>query len=166
MQAVPTGHLGGLLFILSIFSTTLTAAEEEAVIVTATRSAQTMDETLAAVSVIDRETIDQSQARNVLELLRLQAGIDISTNGGPGAVASLFLRGANSNQTMVLIDGVRASSATTGGFAWQHLALSDIDRIEIVRGPHAAAWGSDAMGGVVQIFTRRNSGFHLRGQLG
>lgn len=164
MQVVRFGHVTGLLFVLSICSTNLFA--EEAVIVTATRSAQTMDETLASVSVIDREAIDRSQATNVLELLRLQAGVDIAANGGPGTVASLFLRGANSNQTLVLIDGVRASSATTGSFAWQHLSLSDIERIEIVRGPHAAAYGSDAMGGVIQIFTRQNDAFHLRGQLG
>ena len=165
MQVVRPGRISGLLFVLSLLPLTLVAAEDP-VIVTATRSAQTVDETLASVSVIDRQDIDRSQAKSVLELLRLQAGIDIAANGGPGTTASVFLRGTNSNQTLVLVDGVRVSSATTGSFAWQHLALSEIDHIEIVRGPHAAAWGSDAMGGVIQIFTRQNDAFHLRGQLG
>ena len=141
----------------------LQAAEEQnAIIVTATRTAETVDETLASVSVITRKDIEQSQAQDVTDLLRLQAGIDISRNGGPGASTSLFLRGTNSNQTLILIDGVRASSATTGAFAWQHLNTSDIERIEIVRGPRAAQYGSDAIGGVIQIFTRNNKATRLR----
>jgi vitamin B12 transporter len=167
MRVVQMGRFCGLILFLAVFSTAM-AAESDAVIVTATRSAQTMDETLASVSVISRQDIEQSQAHDVLELLRLQAGIDITRNGGSGAVSSLLLRGTNSNQNLILIDGVRASSATTGTFAWQHLALSEIERIEIVRGPHGAQYGSDAMGGVIQIFTRKNKDnkFHLRGQLG
>ncbi len=144
----------------------INAAEQEAVIVTATRTAQTADESLASVSVITREDIEQSQATNVTELLRLQAGIDIARSGGPGQQTSLFLRGTNSNQSLVLIDGMRVSSATTGGFAWQNLSLTDVERIEIVRGPHAAQYGSDAIGGVIQIFTRQNKRGHLRGQVG
>ncbi|MCG6886388.1 MAG: TonB-dependent receptor [Proteobacteria bacterium] len=165
MRCIHRVRFIGLMLVIFTCSTA-TATEADAVIVTATRSAQTMDETLASVSVINRRDIEQSQAHDVLELLRLQAGIDISSNGGPGAAASLLLRGTNANQTLILIDGVRAGSATTGSFAWQHLALSEIDRIEIVRGPHAAQYGSDAMGGVIQIFTRENNEFHLRGQLG
>lgn len=140
--------------------------EQEAVIVTATRTAQTADESLASVSVITRDDIEQSQAHNITDLLRLQSGIDVARNGGPGQQTSLFLRGTNSNQTLVLIDGVRAASATTGGFAWQHLSLTDIDRIEIVRGPRGSLYGSDAIGGVIQIFTRKNKGAHVRGQVG
>ena len=140
--------------------------QQEAVIVTATRTAQTADESLASVNVITRDDIEVSQANNITELLRLQAGIDIARSGGPGQQTGLFLRGTNANQTLVLIDGVRAASPTTGAFAWQHLSLTDIDRIEIVRGPRASLYGSDAIGGVIQIFTRNNKGTHVRGQVG
>ena len=146
----------------TLISSPLQAEEQDAIIVTASRTAETVDETLAAVTVIDRKDIEQSQAQNVTDLLRLQSGIDISNNGGPGANTSLFMRGTNSNQTLVLIDGVRASSATTGAFAWQHLNTSDIEQIEIVRGPRAAQYGSDAIGGVIQIFTRNNKTTKLR----
>ncbi|HEB56255.1 MAG TPA: TonB-dependent receptor [Gammaproteobacteria bacterium] len=147
---------------LLLLSAPLQAQEQNAVIVTATRTAETADQSLASVSVITRADIEQSQAADVIDLLRLQSGIDIARNGGPGASTSLFMRGTNSNQTLVLIDGVRASSTTTGSFAWQHLNTSDIERIEIVRGPRAAQYGSDAIGGVIQIFTRNNKTAHLR----
>jgi vitamin B12 transporter len=152
-----------------IFINGINAAEQEqqeAVIVTATRTAETVDDSLASVSVINREDIEQSQANNITELLRLQAGIDVARSGGPGQQTGLFLRGTNSNQTLVLIDGVRAASATTGAFAWQHLSLTDVERIEIVRGPRGSLYGSDAIGGVIQIFTRKNKGMHVRGQAG
>ncbi|TDX99376.1 TonB-dependent receptor domain-containing protein [Thiohalophilus thiocyanatoxydans] len=142
------------------------AAEEEAIIVTASRTLQSANDTLASTSIIDREQIDNSQARDVMQLLQLEAGIDMARGGGPGGSTSLFMRGTNSNHTLVLIDGVRASSATTGSFAWAHLAPSDIERIEIVRGPRAAHYGSDAVGGVIQIFTRDNKGSHVRVQGG
>ncbi len=147
---------------LPLFSPPLQAEEQNVIIVTATRSAQTVDDSLASVSVITRADIEKSQAEDVIDLLRLQSGIDVARNGGPGASTSLFMRGTNSNQTLVLIDGVRASSTTTGTFAWQHLNTSDIERIEIVRGPRAAQYGSDAIGGVIQIFTRKNKTAHLR----
>lgn len=140
--------------------------EQEAVVVTATRTAQTADESLASVNVITREDIEQSQARDIMQLLKLQVGIDVARTGGPGQSTSLFIRGTDSNQTLVLIDGVRAASATTGSFAWQHISLTDIERIEIVRGPRGSLYGSDAIGGVIQIFTRNNKGAHVRGQVG
>ena len=152
-----------------IFINGINAAEQEqqeAVIVTATRTAETVDDSLASVSVINREDIEQSQARDIMQLLKLQAGIDVARFGGPGQATSLFMRGTNSNQTLVLIDGVRAASANTGSFAWQHMSLSDIERIEIVRGPRGSLYGSDAIGGVIQIFTRNNKGMHVRGQAG
>ena len=159
--SLPAGTL-----LLLFVANPVSAEEDEAVIVTASRTAQTMDETLASVSVISREDIEQSQAHNVAELLSLQAGIDVATSGGPGTLTDVFIRGTNSNQSLVLIDGMRVSSATTGTFAWQHLSLVDVERIEIVRGPHAAQYGSDAIGGVIQIFTRQNKRGHLRGQVG
>jgi len=124
-------------------------------VVTATRSEQTLTDTLTSMAVIDRELIERSQAQSLLELLRLQAGVDIVRSGGPGGQTSVFLRGANSNQVLVLIDGVRVASATSGLFQFENLPLEQIERIEIVRGPRASVYGSDAIGGVIQIFTRR-----------
>ncbi len=142
------------------------AEDADTIIVTANRSAETVDETLASVSVITRTDIENSQARSVMDLLSAQAGVDVTRNGGPGSATSIFLRGTNSNQTLVLIDGVRASSATTGGFAWQNLSPTDIERIEIVRGPRAAQYGADTIGGVIQIFTRKNRQLNVRVQGG
>jgi vitamin B12 transporter len=126
--------------------------------VTASRVPETVDSTLADVSVITREDIDASGSRDVLDLLRLQAGVDIYRTGGPGQQTSLFLRGTNANHVLVLIDGVRAASSNTGAFAFEWLPLDAVERIEIVRGPRASYWGSDAIGGVIQIFTRKLDG--------
>ncbi len=131
-------------------------------VVTATRSEQAASDSLSSVTVIDRDAIERSQAPDLLELLRMQVGVDISRAGGPGGQTSLFLRGSNSNHTLVLIDGVRVAAAGTGAFTWETLDPALIERIEIVRGPNAARWGSDAIGGVIQIFTRRADGLSLR----
>jgi vitamin B12 transporter len=140
--------------------------EGEPVQVTATRSAQSIDRSLAAVSVISRDEIERSQAPDLLELLRLEAGIDIARSGGPGGQTSVFMRGSNSNHVLVLVDGVRVSAAGTGAFTWEILDPSIIERIEIVRGPRAARWGSDAIGGVIQIFTRLPDGAAARAAYG
>lgn len=126
--------------------------------VTASRVAETVDSALADVSVITRQDIDASVARDALDLLRLEAGVDLYRTGGAGQQTSLFLRGTNSNQVLVLIDGVRVSSQNTGAFAFEQLPLDTVERIEIVRGPRASYWGSDAIGGVIQIFTRKLEG--------
>ena len=126
--------------------------------VTASRVAETVDDTLADVSVITREQIDASGARDVLDLLRLEPGVDLYRTGGAGQQTSLFLRGTNANHVLVLIDGVRVASANTGAFAFEQLPLDAVERIEIVRGPRASYWGSDAIGGVIQIFTRKLDG--------
>jgi vitamin B12 transporter len=136
------------------------------IVVTATRTAQTVDQSLAAVTIISREDIDLAQAADITELLRMQAGVDVTRTGGPGQQTSVFLRGTNSNHVVVLIDGVRASSASTGIFAWQTLDPSQIDRIEIVRGPRTVLYGSDAIGGVIQIFTRQPQGAEARIEAG
>ncbi len=136
------------------------------VIVTAVRFPQTSADTLADVSVITRADIDRSGASDLLQLLRLQAGVEVARVGGPGQQTSVFLRGTNSNQILVLVDGVRVASANSGAFAWEELPLDAIARIEIVRGPRAAQWGSDAIGGVIQIFTRKLAGPHLATRIG
>ncbi|HEX2237619.1 MAG TPA: TonB-dependent receptor plug domain-containing protein, partial [Gammaproteobacteria bacterium] len=126
--------------------------------VTASRGAETTGETLASVTVITRKDIERQQPQTMLDLLRKQAGVDIATNGGLGTVSSVFLRGAESDQVLVLIDGVGAASSTSGTFAFQQLNPAQIERIEIVRGPRSNLYGSDAIGGVIQIFTRKLNG--------
>jgi len=128
------------------------------VVVTATRTSQAADNALASVTVIDRAQIEQRQAQTVEDLLRGTAGIELSNNGGPGEQTSLFLRGTNFNQTLVLIDGIKVGSATTGAVPFQDIPLSQIERIEVVRGPLSSLYGSEAIGGVIQIFTRKGGG--------
>ena len=136
--------------------------QQSPIVVTASRTSETADESLASVTVITREDIEKSQAREVADLLKLEAGIDISKNGGAGAQTSIFMRGANSNHTLFMIDGMRVASATTGTFPLERLTLNDIDHIEIVRGPRSTQYGSDAIGGVIHIFTRKNKSHYAR----
>ena len=126
----------------------------DAVVVTATRSPKAIAIGLASTTVIVRADIERAQAPDLIDLLARQAGVDVSRTGGPGAASTLFLRGGNSNHALVLIDGVRVNSAQQGLYDFANLPLDRIERIEIVRGPRAALWGSDAIGGVIQIFTR------------
>ncbi|WP_170113207.1 TonB-dependent receptor plug domain-containing protein [Ahniella affigens] len=132
-----------------------TESRGEQVVVTATGLAETVDATRATVVVIDRARIDARQTADVLELLRLEAGVEFSRTGGRGSLTTLFLRGGNSNHALVLIDGVRVSSANTGFYDFSQLPTDLIERVEIVYGPRAANWGSDAIGGVVQFFLRK-----------
>lgn len=131
------------------------ATEQPTIEVTASRMTETIEASLADVSVITRVDIDASAAPDVIDILRLQAGVDVVRTGGAGEQTSVFLRGGNSNHVLVLIDGVRVASSNTGAFAFENLPLDAVERIEIVRGPRASYWGSDAIGGVIQIFTRK-----------
>lgn len=135
-----------------------TADRQPTIQVTATRLAQTIDDTLAAVTVITRDDIEASGAHDVIDLLRMQPGVDIYRTGGAGSQMSILLRGVNANHVLTLVDGLRVNSANTGAYAFDHLALDTIERIEIVRGPRASFWGSEAIGGVVHIFTRKLDG--------
>lgn len=130
----------------------------EPIVVTATRTAETADETLTSVTVITREEIERRQAQSVEDLLRGEAGISVSNNGGPGKVTSIFLRGTESDHVLVLIDGIKVGSPTLGGAEFQDIPIDQIERIEIVRGPRSSLYGSEAIGGVIQIFTRRGGG--------
>jgi len=125
------------------------------VVVTATRTAQSADEALASVTVITRDDIERSQAQTLPDLLTGLAGIDITSNGGYGKATSIYMRGTNPGHTLILIDGVQIGSATLGSASPQYLPLGEIDHIEIVRGPQSALYGSDAIGGIIQIFTRQ-----------
>lgn len=123
-------------------------------VVTATRWDTPADRVIAPVTVIDRDEIERSLATDVAELLRFHGGIEISRNGGPGQVASVFIRGAESDHTLVLLDGVRINAGTSAIAAVQNISPEVIERIEIVKGPRSAQWGSDAIGGVINIITR------------
>ena len=117
-----------------------------------------------ATTVIDRATIERSRAATVADLLRSVPGIDVSQSGGTGGVTSLFLRGANSNSALVLVDGAKLNSPYFGGVDLSSLGTANVERIEIVRGPFSALYGSEALGGVVQVITRRPSTDGIEGQ--
>ncbi|MDO5653395.1 MAG: TonB-dependent receptor [Brachymonas sp.] len=129
------------------------------VVVTATRMAQPLTDVLADVTLIDESQIRQSGAVNIADLLQRQPGLELSRNGGPGTTSSMFMRGADTRFTAVYIDGVRVDTQSgSGGAPWEAIALGQVERIEIVRGPAAAVYGSDAVAGVVQIFTKKGEG--------
>ncbi len=138
-----------------VFSQTQAALQLKETVVTATRSAQPLSDVVADVTIIDREHIERSGAAGLADVLKRVPGIEISRNGGPATTTSVFLRGAESRFTAVYIDGVRIDSQATGGAAWESIPLALIDRIEVLRGPAGAVYGSDALGGVIQIFTKR-----------
>ncbi len=125
---------------------------------TATRTAQPLADLVADVTVVDRETIERSGATGLADVLARLPGIEMVRNGGPGASTSLYLRGAETRFTAVYIDGVRVDSQSTGGAAWEAIPLAQIERIEVLRGPAGAVYGSDALGGVIQLFTRKGEG--------
>jgi len=123
-------------------------------VVTATRTPVPLDAVGAPVIVITRSDIERSLASDVSELLQTHAGLEIARNGGPGQTTSLFTRGTESNHTVVLIDGVRINPGTIGGAALQNISPESLERIEIVKGPRSSLYGTDAIGGVIQMFTR------------
>jgi len=128
------------------------------IVVTPTRVAQTADETLASTSVVTRKQIEQRQSRTVEDALRGLPGLDFSNNGGRGRATQIFLRGTESDHVLVLVDGVKIGSATLGTSPFEHLPIGQIERIEVVRGPRSSLYGSEALGGVIQIFTRKGGG--------
>ncbi|MGE5090385.1 MAG: TonB-dependent receptor domain-containing protein [Candidatus Levyibacteriota bacterium] len=130
-------------------------AQLEPVVVTAARGPQPIVDLVADVTVIGPDEIQQSGMDSLASLLQRQPGVEIVRNGGPGATSGIFLRGANASQTLVLIDGMRVSSSSSGATALEAIPLDQIDHIEILRGPASSLYGADAIGGVIQIFTRR-----------
>lgn len=138
-----------------------TPVEVPGTVVTATRLATDPELVGSSLTVIDSQQLESSRVRTVYEALQTVPGMTVAQSGGPGGTASVFIRGHNSNQTKVLIDSVRVNSNTTGGYDFSNLTVGDIERIEVVRGPQSALYGSDAMGGVVNIITRRGQqGLH------
>ena len=126
----------------------------DSLVVTAARWPQTPSELVADVTVIGRDDIARAGAQSLAELLQRVPGVEIVMNGGPASTSGVFLRGANSNQTLVLIDGQRVGSSTSGTAALEAIPLDAVDHIEILRGPASNLYGADAIGGVIQVFTR------------
>ncbi len=139
-------------------STPVDAPPLSEIVVTATRIEQPLGDLVADVTIIDRAIIQRSGATGLADVLALVPGIQISRPGNVGSPTSVFLRGAESRYTAVFIDGVRIDSQSTGGASWQTIPLAQIDRIEVLRGPAAALYGSDAIGGVIQLFTLKGKG--------
>ncbi len=131
------------------------AADADSIVVTATRAPLTLDEIPSSVAVLDKAAIDRAQDIGVTELLLRTPGISVSRNGGYGTSTSLRIRGAESEHTVTVIDGVKLNdpSSTGGGFNFANLLAGDIDRIEVLRGPQSILWGSQAIGGVINIVT-------------
>lgn len=131
---------------------------KEPITVTATRTAQTADAQLASMTVITRKDIERQQARSIHDLLRGTPGINIVNNGGPGKSTFMQMRGTETDHILVLIDGIKVGSATSGTTPFENIPVEQIERIEIVRGPRSSLYGSEAIGGVIQIFTRKGDG--------
>lgn len=132
----------------------------EPIIITANRAADKADQVGSAVTVLDRGDIERSRAENVAELLQTVPGLSVNQSGGIGGAVSVFIRGADADQTLVLIDGIRVNDpASTGSeFDFAVFSLSNVERVEVIRGPQSGLYGSDAIGGVINIVTRKGEG--------
>jgi len=150
------------LFIL--FPVSLFAQEKEVilekVVVTATRVETPVEEIASSITVISSKEIERKQKTTVLEVLKGLPGLDVVQNGGVGGATSIFLRGANSEHTLVMIDGVEVNDPISPGrsYDFAHLTVDNIERIEVIRGPQSTLYGSDAIGGVVNIITKKGEG--------
>ena len=141
------------------------AATLDPVVVTAARTAQPINDLLADLTVIQADEILRSGAQSLPQLLQRQPGVEVTINGGPGAASGAFLRGANAGQTLVLVDGLRVGSSSVGATSLEAIPLDQIDRIEILRGPASSLYGADAIGGVIQVFTKRTEGNTFAGNV-
>ena len=148
-----------LAFLLLMLSHSISAQDSSSIdelIVTATKSELSADQVVAPVVVIDQLDIELSGVNGIAELLSSVAGINISTNGGPGQLTSIFVQGSNSNQVLILVDGIAINDSATGIAAIQNIHPDMIEKIEIVKSPRASLYGSNAVGGVIHVFTKRN----------
>lgn len=134
-------------------------------VITANRTAEDRKDSTAAVTVFTRADIDRLQPTNVADLVNRVPGVQIQQSGGRGSTTGVFVRGTKTAQTLVLVDGVRVGSASAGGASLQHLNIEQVERVEVLRGARSAVYGSDAIGGVIQIFTRRSAGEGLQARV-
>ena len=145
---------------LSVLSLALAAsaqaqvAELSPVVVTAARMAQPLTDVLADVTIIDRAQLGQAGMQSLVDVLATVPGVQVNTDGSYRSGTGVFLRGASSSQTILLVNGMRMGSATTGSYALESLPLDRVERVEVLRGAAAALYGPDAVGGVIQVFTR------------
>jgi len=145
-----------------VFAPTFASAQQaqpaQDVVITAARMAQSAREVLTDHLVIGAEELERAGQSTLADLLQKQRGIEVSRTGGPGNTASVFIRGASNAQSIVLVDGVRVGSSTIGGATWETIPVSQIERVEIVYGPMSSLYGADAIGGVIQVFTKQGDG--------
>jgi len=152
---------------LSVSDAFAQADDAARIVITATRQPTRIDAQLSDVTVIDRQQIEQAAGRTLTELLAQQPGLQLTANGGLGKTSNVFMRGTDPRHTLLLVDGVRHGSATTGQPSFDNIPLEAIERIEIVRGPLSSLYGADAAGGVIQVFTRRGrTGLHPNASAG
>ena len=156
MNKIVLASLAGLLAPINTHAQEITTTDD--VVVTASRTPQKIADVLSDISVITEEEIRQAGQTSLVELLNAQPGVEISQAGGIGKSSNIYIRGANPTHTLVLIDGMRVSSATTGTTSLENIPLSQIERVEILRGPASSLYGADAIGGVIQIFTKSAKG--------
>lgn len=135
-----------------IFADDLRLSDE---LVTATRTETAKNQLATAATIYTRQDITRLQVRTLPELLRGTTGLDMTQNGGYGKTSNVFMRGTNSDHVLVLIDGVKVGSVTTGTSPFEYMPVDQIERVEITRGPNSSLYGSEAIGGVIQIFTRK-----------
>jgi len=154
-----------LTIILSISTIHQAIAQEalQEILVTASRIEEPAEETTSSVTVITSDDIKRSGAKDITDVLRTVPEMNLVQNGGPGKMASVILRGGDSRHVLVLVDGIRVNSPTTGSFDFSGILLDDIERIEIVKGPQSTVYGSEAMAGVINIITKkaRKTGMEL-----
>lgn len=144
----------------TVFADTITTPE---IVVTATRTPIDASQVAASTTVISRQDIEERQVDTLPELFRGIPGVDVVETGGPGKTTTLFLRGTESDHVLVLVNGVRVGSVSAGLTSFEVIPVEHIERVEIVRGPRASQWGSEAIGGVIQIFTRSGEGLETGG---
>lgn len=134
-------------------------------LISANRQVEARNDSSAANTVFTREDIDRLQPTSLTDLLQRVPGVQVAQSGGRGALPNIFIRGTNSAQSLVLVDGQRIGSSSSGDSNLQFISVEQIERVEVLRGSRSAIYGSDAIGGVIQIFTRRSADSGLHGRM-
>ena len=155
------GILGGGLPAFALAQTAVPTFEET-LVVSASLDSENREDVPASVTVVDAEDIEARQADSLAEAVAVVPGVTVSQAGGPGQQTSLFLRGTESDQTLLLWNGIQLNNPYFGGVNWQFVSTDGVERVEVVRGPFSALYGSNALGGVVQVFTGSRQGGTVR----